>query len=79
MTTILIRETEITTQGGHSAVIIGIDPTDEDCVIGEINSRQVRWNRSGICRGQSSGANILPQDDDFKEVIQTIDLLSGKS
>ncbi|MQT13122.1 hypothetical protein [Segnochrobactrum spirostomi] len=62
MATLKIFPIEVTTQGGHSAVVNGIDPTNSDCLHGSINSAggtiPVRWDLHGIARNQSPGVNI---------------------
>ena len=63
MAIIVIEPVAVTTKGGYSATITGIDPTDSDCLKGTVSGTAlgtiaVRWDLAGFCRNQASDLNL---------------------
>ena len=77
MATILIDPIKTKSNNGSDVEIYGIDPADHDCILGRINGKKYRWNKSGICRDATGDLNIKPKDDDVREVIETIEKIGG--
>lgn len=77
MAKILIEPVNITTDAGYPAIIDGIDPSDSDCLKGNVTTPALGtisccWNDAGLCRNNSQGLNISPNDDDVLDVLETV-------
>jgi len=55
--------------GGYPVVIDGLDPSDHDCIVGEISlpigKKRARWNLTGIMRGGVHECNLPMKADDL--------------
>lgn len=73
MATILIESITTATRGGFPVHIVGLDPTNGDCIIGDIQPHgapqtRVRWNLGGTARNQTPNCNLDMSDDDLSEL-----------
>lgn len=73
MATILIEPITAETRGGFRAHIVVLDPTNGDCIIGDVRPHGVpqtgvRWNLDGTARNQPSECNLDMSDDDLSEL-----------
>lgn len=71
MTYLTISPVSLTTTGGYSAEIFGIDPTSTDCLIGKLNAPHggtAMWDIYGRCRDHSMACNFDVSTDDFAKV-----------
>jgi len=84
MANILIQPVTTQSIGSYPVVITGIDPTSQDCIIGNITTpgqgvTQERWDLNGLMRGGSSPLNIDIRSDDLSEVISLAKHLGAAS
>lgn len=81
MTTLLIGPITTKSVGGYPATITGIDPQNDDILIGEIATNagkmKGRWNSSGIMRGGTSDCNLDIADDDINDAIDLANKISN--
>lgn len=78
MATILIDPVITQSNGGHDVEIYGIDPSDHDCIHGRINGQKYRWNMNGVCRDATPDLNIDPNDDNVRDVVETVEKITGE-
>ena len=73
MPTFKIEPLKTTTQGGHTATIMGINTGSSDFIVGNIQGGpsiiQVSWDISGICRDNTSECNLNTHSNEFIEVV----------
>ncbi|CCA89757.1 hypothetical protein PP1Y_Spl19 (plasmid) [Novosphingobium sp. PP1Y] len=74
MAALKIDPIDVTTTGGLSARIDGIDPTNSDCLHGEIlpsnpHSR-VRWDLLGRARDNHDRCNLDMDSDEMRELAE---------
>jgi|GEM_PF-1258324 len=82
MATILVKPVSTKSTGGYSATINGIEPTDHDCIHGEITApsgvTQGQWNLNGIMRGGTTDTNIAANDPVFSDIASLAKQLGAK-
>lgn len=81
MTSTPVDPVTVLTRGGYYAVISSLAPESEDCLEGyllipgdEPKVFNAEWNRDGLCRDQSEGANlIISRSDALQKLVDAID------
>lgn len=76
MTVLLIHGVQVKTKAGWPASIDGVDPSDDDFLVGTIHSPALgvvnaKWNSGGTCRNKSTDCNLDPHEPDIADVIRT--------
>lgn len=75
MAVLLIRNINVVTSAGWPASIDGIDPTDDDFLVGTVHAPtgvlNAQWDDKGVCRGSVPGANLNVGDDAVADAIET--------
>lgn len=73
MAALAIHPIHTQSRGGYPVIINGLDPSDHDCLVGEISPlsgrQEARWSLHGIMRGGSDSANLPMDSDDMKELV----------
>jgi hypothetical protein len=71
MPVLLIETIQSALKGGSgTATIIGIDPTDKDCIHGHISGVKCKWSMSGLRRDGADPADSLDiKNDQIADVI----------
>lgn len=79
MAEIMIKPVKITTVGGLKGEITGIDPLDQDCLIGNVPvspySSDTSWDLYGVCRDNSEKLNLPINEPCVRDVIETVKAL----
>lgn len=83
MATVIIEPVHTKTTNGYPATIRGIDPTDMDCLIGEITTpgmgqMSVRWDLGGLCRDHDPSCNLDMKDNENFDLRETAKRLGAK-
>ncbi len=68
MTFLIIREIKTFTRDGLDVVVIGLDPSSHDCIVGRMlksGENEVRWDLSGRMRDGDESANLDMNSDDL--------------
>ena len=82
MTAVKIIPVKMMTIGGHEAVIDAINPSSHDIFVGKLNNAagtmDARWDKSGLCRGGTDGANIDATGAEFRDLLKHARNLGAK-
>lgn len=83
MASLLIEPIQTKSQGGYEVTLTSIDPSDSDCIIGEITSQGAekqssQWNRNGTMRDGTVGGNLNMNEDQLLELGNLLDKLGAK-
>ncbi len=84
MAILKIEPIKVATRGGLDALITGLEPTDHDCIVGEVFSRtdnltNARWNLSGLHRGGSDASNLDMREAQLQELATLAKRLGAKA
>lgn len=79
MTELLIAPINVKSKGGYRVRITGLNPTDHDCIVGEITPPsgpiQARWNLSGLMRNGSDECNLVMNSEELSDLKLTAEKL----
>lgn len=83
MAIITINPVTTKTTKGFAATVTGIDPTNCDCLIGEIVTPgkgliEVRWSLGGICRDTHESCNLDMRENENSNLRDTALRLGAK-
>jgi hypothetical protein len=77
MATIQIEPIQTQSREGYKVTITGIDPTDRDCIVGEITTSAIgtkrqKWNLNGAATNSPDSCNLNMYDND--DLIDLVEL-----
>jgi hypothetical protein len=73
--TLKIEPIHLTSVGGFDVQITGLEPTDHDCLVGQLlpprhPSLRARWNLGGVMRGGTQDCNLDMRSNEMIELVQ---------